>query len=242
MQSGDSSKKATSIRAAGYVRVSTEDQATEGLSLGNQVSRIIAYADSQDWDLVEIYREEGQSGKSIDRPELNRMISDIMSDKIDVVLVYKIDRLTRRQKDLWFLLEDVFEARQTGFKSVTEPFDTTTAQGKAFLGMLGVFAQLERDTIAERTKDTLANKKASREWIGRVPFGFKVSESGILMKDPHQQKMIAKIKRMRYQGGSYRQIAEAVKVSHMTVSNIINRRLKRRNYIYNNGLSASGVK
>ena len=111
---------------AGYIRVSTDEQVTEGQSLDNQLARIKAYANSQGWDLIEVYREEGYSGKSIERPEMSRMITDIKAGKFNVVLVYKVDRLTRKQKDLWYLLEDVFEANGIGFKSVLEPFDTVS--------------------------------------------------------------------------------------------------------------------
>jgi len=241
MSPKEASKSTNQIKAAGYIRVSTEEQASEGLSLGNQESRIKAYAESQGWQLCEIFREEGHSGKSINRPELKRLTAEIKSGKYDVVLVYKVDRLTRRQKDLWFLLEDIFEAHQTGFKSVIEPFDTTSAQGKAFLGMLAVFAQLERDTISERTKDTLENKRSKGEWVGRIPFGFRLI-SGRLERDPGQQKAIVKIRKLARNGNSYRYIADRVGVSHVTVSNLLNGSLKRRNFLYSKGLAAGTVK
>ena len=127
-------------------------------------------AESQGWELLKIYREEGYSGKTKDRPEFKKMIEDIKARGIDVVLVYKVDRLTRKQRVLWEMLEDIFEPQGVGFKSVVEPFDTTTAQGKAFLGMLGVFAQLKWDTISERTKDALNEKKNKREGRSASPW------------------------------------------------------------------------
>jgi len=234
--------KSKTVRAVGYVRVSTDEQVTEGQSLDNQTARIRAYAESQGWNLAEVYTEEGVSGKTIDRPELTRMLAGIEAGQTDIVLVYKVDRLTRKQKDLWHLLEDVFDANNVGFKSVVEPFDTTTAQGKAFLGMLAVFAQLERDTIAERTKDTLANKKRNGEWTGRIPFGYRLAENGHdLEKDPGQQKIIAKIRRLHRAGRSYRFIAEAVGVSHQTVSNLLNGNLRKRNGRYDKYLTETAV-
>jgi site-specific DNA recombinase len=231
------------IRAAGYIRVSTDEQASEGQSLDNQSARIRAFAESQGWDLITIYREEGFSGKVIDRPAMNNLLEDINSGKIDIVLVYKVDRLTRKQKDLWHLLEDVFEPHGVGFKSVIEPFDTTTAQGKAFLGMLAVFAQLERDTIAERTKDSLANKKSNGEWVGRPPYGFRITSDRKLDSEPAEQKVIARVKRLRREGKSYRQIANRVGISYMTVSNILKLNGKNgRNYFRNNELGAPAVK
>jgi len=188
-----------SKRVAGYVRVSSDEQVSEGVSLDNQEAKIRAYAESQGWDLVQVYREEGISGKIISRPQLNRMLQDIHAGGIDVVLVYKVDRLTRRQRDLWHLLEDVFEAHGVGFKSVIEPFDTTTAQGKAFLGILAVFAQLERDTISERTKDALAYKAKNGEHLGTPPLGFKVNGDGL---EPIEEELaiVRRIRELRERG------------------------------------------
>jgi len=77
-------------------------------------------------------------------------------------------------KDLWYLLESVFEPHRIGFKSITEPFDTTTPSGRAFLGMLSVFAQLERDQTRERIRDALGHKKLKGEWIGHPPLGYRI--------------------------------------------------------------------
>ena len=217
-------------RAAGYVRVSTDEQVAEGLSLDSQSSRIQAYANSQGWELVEIYRDEGHSGKTTNRPQLSRMISAIENGEIDTVLVHRVDRLTRRQKHLWTLLEDVFEPNGVGFKSVIEPFDTTTAQGKAFLGMLAVFAQLERDTISERTTDTLRHKKRVGEWSGRVPFGFRIGANGCLEKDPDQQKLIARVKRLHGREKSYQEIAEKIGISAATAYRIVTDTSRNRRY------------
>jgi site-specific DNA recombinase len=218
--------------AVGYVRVSTDDQSAEGQSLDSQAAKIESYAKSQGWNLIEIYREEGYSGKTTDRPELNRLIMAVRNAKIDVLLVYRVDRLTRRQKDLWTLLEDVLEPNRVGFKSVSEPFDTTTATGKAFLSMLGTFAQLERDTIAERTADTLRHKKNNGEWVGRVPFGYRIGASGRLEKDGDQQKAIARIRRYRKRGLSFRDIAKRMAIPRSTVSDLINN--NGRNRLYTN--------
>ena len=226
----------TSTKAAGYVRVSTDEQRNEGQSIENQIARIEAYAESQAWSLVEIYREEGFSGKTTDRPELKRLIDAVRSREIDILLVYRVDRLTRRQKDLWTLLEDVLEPNGVGLKSVVEPFDTTTASGKAFLSMLGTFAQLERDTIAERTADTLRHKKDNGEWVGRVPFGYRIGKSGKLEKDPNEQSIIRRIHRLRNKGKSIREISRATDTGRGTVYGVLNGRGNRRNTRYVNGV------
>lgn len=139
-------------RAAVYTRVSTDDQAREGTSLAEQRERLLAFCRSQGWEVHDVYEDDGYSGKDLDRPAMRRLIQDARDRRFDVVVVYKLDRLSRRQKDVLHLLEDVFEPAGVGFKSAVEPFETTTPFGRATLGMLAVFAQLERDTIQARTE------------------------------------------------------------------------------------------
>jgi len=171
------------MKAVGYIRVSTEEQAKEGISLDNQASKIKSYCDSQDWELVKVFSDEGSSGKDIKRKGLENLVSFLEADHVQVVVVYKTDRLTRKQRHLYQLLEDTFEKRGIGFKSVTEPFDTTTAMGKGFLGMLGVFAQLEGDLISERTRDALRRKIELGEYLGSPPLGFEAVEKELRKND-----------------------------------------------------------
>lgn len=171
------------MKAVGYIRVSTEEQAKEGISLDNQASKIKAYCESQDWELVKVFSDEGSSGKNIKREGLKNLLFFLEVDHVDVVVVYKTDRLTRKQRHLYQLLEDTFEEKGIGFKSVTEPFDTTTAMGKGFLGMLGVFAQLEGDLISERTKEALRYKKEKGELVGSPPLGFEAIKKELKKND-----------------------------------------------------------
>ena len=170
------------MRAIGYIRVSTEEQAKEGISLDNQEAKIKAYCESQDWKLVKVFSDEGLSGKDMKREGLKNLLFFLEADHVDVVVVYKTDRLTRKQRYLYQLLEDTFEEKGIGFKSVTEPFDTTT-MGKGFLGMLGVFAQLEGDLISERTKDALQYKKEKGELVGSPPLGFEAIKNKLKKND-----------------------------------------------------------
>lgn len=188
-------------KAAGYVRVSTDEQAREGISLDNQVARIKAFASAKDWDLIRIYRDEGRSGKSLKRPKVRELIVDAKAGKFDVVIVYRVDRLTRKQRDLWLLIEDVFEDNGIGFVSVNEPFDTTAAIGKASLGMIGIFAQLERDMISERTRDALAHKKDQGCILGRPP---------ITSLKRQARKTAMHILDLKSQGLSYARIADCL--------------------------------
>lgn len=140
------------VKAAIYTRVSTDDQAREGTSLAEQRERLLAFCRSQGWEVHGVYEDDGYSGRDLHRPAMERLIREARERHFDVVAVFKLDRLSRRQKDVLHLLEDVLEPAGVGFRSATEPFETTTPFGKACLGMLAVFAQLERDTIQARTE------------------------------------------------------------------------------------------
>ena len=162
------------ISVAAYIRVSTDEQAEHGISLDAQKNRIMAYCQAQDWEIYEFYCDDGWSGKDLKRPAVQRLILHAEEKKFDNVVVIKLDRLSRRQKDVLHLIEDVFEPNDIGFKSVTEPFDTTTPFGKAAIGMMAVFAQLERETIVERIK--IAKKEAARQGRymgGLLAYGYK---------------------------------------------------------------------
>ncbi|GBG54982.1 integrase [Sporomusaceae bacterium FL31] len=161
------------FQVAAYARVSTDEQAEQGISIPSQKSRLLAYIQSQGWDLYDFYIDDGYSGKDLNRPDIKRLISDVKEGKLKAVVVIKLDRLSRRQKDVLYLLEDVLEPSAVGFKSVSEPFDTTTPFGKAAIGMMAVFAQLERETIVERVKD--AKKEAAQQGRfmgGPIPYGY----------------------------------------------------------------------
>lgn len=139
-------------RAALYVRVSTDAQYEEGYSVDAQKEKLVQYCKLKDFSDYEFYIDGGWSGSNIDRPEMKRMIDDIVSHKVDSVIVYKLDRLSRSQKDTIFLLEDIFIPNNCSFISLNENFDTSTPYGKAMIGILSVFAQLERENIRERTR------------------------------------------------------------------------------------------
>lgn len=159
--------------AGAYLRVSTEEQVEHGLSLAAQKSRLLAYCHSQNWDIYDFYSDDGYSGKNLQRPAIQRLIGDCESKKLQSVVVLKLDRLSRKQRDVLYLLEDVLDKNKIGFKSVTEPFDTTTPFGKAAIGMMAVFAQLERETIVERIR--IAKHEAAKQGRylgGPIAYGY----------------------------------------------------------------------
>jgi len=195
------------LKAVGYVRVSTDEQAKEGVSLDNQRQRIELFCQAKDWHLQRVYTDEGRSGKDLKRDGIQQLVEDAKAKDFDVVVVYKVDRLSRRQRDLWYLIDDVFEASDIGFVSVNEPFDTTSAVGKACLGMIGVFAQLERDQISERTKDALAFKKSQGYRLGTQPLGFSIV-GGQLESDGDELASVKYAKKLRQDDLTLRQVAQ----------------------------------
>lgn len=162
------------MRVGGYVRVSTQEQAKEGYSVPAQTERLRSYCAARGWNCQEIYTDPGYSGAKLERPALQRLISDVVHRNIDLVLVYKLDRLSRSQKDTLYLIEDVFLKNDTAFVSINENFDTSSAFGRAMIGILSVFAQLEREQIKERTQMGLAERAKSGLWHGggNDPIGY----------------------------------------------------------------------
>lgn len=171
-------------RAALYLRVSTEEQAREGFSLAAQEERLRGFVAAQDWEVHGVFADEGFSGKNLDRPGLRRLIDEAERRLYQVVVVWRLDRLSRRQADALHLIEDVFAQHQIGFRSATEPFDTTSPAGMAMVGMLAVFAQLERATIIERTRLGLRQRTLSGRWSGTPPWGYRYGDKGVLEPDP----------------------------------------------------------
>lgn len=175
--------KEKKLRAAIYVRVSTEEQAESGYSIRAQQESLEAFCKAKGWEAVPPYVDDGYSGKNLDRPAITRLIEDARRKKFDLVLVYKIDRLSRRLGDLSELRE-LFDGLGIGLSSVTEPFDTTTAPGALLFHMLGSFAQFEREVIGERTRLGLGRRKREGKWNGLPPFGYKMSKEGTLEIHP----------------------------------------------------------
>lgn len=158
-----------------YVRVSTNSQAEEGYSLDEQVDKLKKYCEVKGWTVYNVYRDSGFSGSNIERPALSKLISDVKSHKVDNVLVYKLDRLSRSQKDTLYLIESVFNPNKVSFVSLNENFDTSTAFGKAMVGILSVFAQLEREQITERMVMGKVGRAKSGKAMGwsKPLFGYK---------------------------------------------------------------------
>lgn len=196
-------------RAALYIRVSTQEQAQEGYSVGEQKERLIAYCKAHDWVIADIYVDGGFTGSNINRPGMQKLITE--TDRFDVVLVYKLDRLSRSQRDTLYLIEEVFLPNSVDFVSMQESFDTATPFGKAMIGLLAVFAQLEREQIKERTRmGRLARAKSGLyHGGGYIPIGYDYdSSTGKLVINPYEAEQVQKIFDWYLNGASLNSITE----------------------------------
>jgi len=197
-----------SVRAIAYTRVSTEEQAREGVSLDAQAVRLRAYAAARELELVELVRDEGLSGKDLERPGMRRLIAACQAGEVQAVIVAKLDRLSRRTRDLLYLIEDVFQAHDVALHSLAESVDTASASGRFFLRIMGALAEMERELIGERTAAALAHKKARGERLGTTPLGYRTPAPGQPLEPvPEEQATIRRILALWREGHSYRAIA-----------------------------------
>ncbi|MDB8575185.1 recombinase family protein [Turicibacter sanguinis] len=184
------------MKVALYARVSTEQQ-IENYSIPLQIERIKGYCISRGWNQIEEYIDAGYTGSNINRPALAKLQQDIKSGLIDVAIVYRLDRLSRSQRDTLFLIEDVFLPNNVEFISISETIDTSTPFGRAMVGVLSVFAQLERETITERLRS--GRYKMVKEeglWSGGAdasPYGYTRLDRGVLVVNEEERKHIIRI-------------------------------------------------
>lgn len=176
------------LRCAIYTRVSTEyGLEQEFNSLDNQREAAEAFVKSQAHEgwraLRETYDDGGFSGGSMDRPALQKLLADIRARKIDVVVVYKVDRLTRSLADFAQLVE-LFDTHEVSFVSVTQAFNTTNSMGRLTLNVLLSFAQFEREVTGERIRDKIAaSKRKGMRMGGPVPLGYDVKDKKLVVND-----------------------------------------------------------
>ena len=193
------------MKVIGYVRVSTEGQAQDGVSLEAQEAKVRAWAELNVAERVEMFRDAGLSGKRADnRPGLQAALAAIRAG--DALVVYSLSRLARSTKDT-ILLSEQLGRKGADLVSLSEKIDTTTAAGKMVFRMLAVLSEFERDQVAERTRHALAHKRANGQKTGGdVPFGFRCMD-GLLVEDEREQDVIHQIRAMRQESHSLREIA-----------------------------------
>lgn len=168
-----------------YVRVSTAEQAKEGYSIDEQTERLKLYCEAHGRKDYVVYTDAGMSGANMQRAGLQAVIADAKAGKLDKVLVYKLDRLSRSQKDTLFLIEDAFISHGVEFESMTERFDTGTSFGRAMVGILAVFAQLEREQIKERMMLGKEGRAKSGKYHGggKKPIGYEMQDKALIVNE-----------------------------------------------------------
>lgn len=196
-------------RAIGYVRVSTEQQASEGVSLEAQAEKVRAYCGLYGFDLVRIESDAGASASTLERTGLERALAALEAGEADALVVVKLDRLTRSVRDLDTLLSRYF-AERFALVSVAEQVDTTTATGRMILNVLMSVSQWEREVIGERTSAALQHKKAQGEYTGgQAPYGYQIAADGVALEEnAAEQAVIAAVLEYRAAGLSLRKIGE----------------------------------
>lgn len=183
------------MRAFCYCRVSTEEQSTdEHYSLDNQEKKAKEYAKLKNWRIVKT-RKDVASGKDTNRSGFQELVQAVKSKEIDLVLVYRLDRLSRNVRDIYDML-DLMKEHDVAFVSITEGFDTTTAMGRAMLGVAAVFAQLTREMIAENVRDGLLRRAESGKWNGpkwNPPYGYNYVVGGTIEPHPEEAEVVKQI-------------------------------------------------
>lgn len=202
--------------AALYIRVSTDSQAEEGYSIEAQKDMLEGYCRSRGWKEYEFYIDGGFTGSNIDRPAMKRLIEDARAGLVSQVAVYKLDRLSRSQKDTLFLIEDVFNPAGIGFTSLNENMDTATPMGRAMLGIMSAFAQLERETIRERTRMGMRERVRGGLWMGggHPPFGYDYDSARGVLVPNGDAETVRLIYRLYLDGLSAARIAAIVGLKH----------------------------
>lgn len=183
-------------KVALYVRVSTTSQLEEGYSIEEQKAKLESYCDIKDWHVYKVYTDGGFSGSTTERPALEQLIKDAQSKLFDTVLVYKLDRLSRSQKDTLYLIEDIFLKNNIEFVSLLENFDTSTPFGRAVIGLLSVFAQLEREQIKERMQlGKLGRAKAGKSMMwAKTSYGYNYDkETGSMTINEYEALAVKEI-------------------------------------------------
>jgi site-specific DNA recombinase len=194
------------IKAIGYIRVSTDEQAKEGVSLENQEQKIRDYCKLKDFEIIEIIQDAGISAKNLRRPGAQKVLEMAQEKIIDAVVVYKLDRMFRSTVDALETTKQ-FDKWNVSFHSIEETIDTKSAMGKFFFTLTAALAEMEREIIGERTKDVLQRKKANGEVYGHVPFGFKKFKGKLLNNDA-EQKIVQTVLGMRQKGLNYSMISK----------------------------------
>jgi site-specific DNA recombinase len=198
------------MKAIGYVRVSTDKQADRGVSLEAQEQKVRAMAVVKDVELVDVIVDAGESAKNLQRPGMARLLELVDSKAVDVVIIAKLDRLTRSVADLAELLKR-FKRRGVSLVSVADSLDTNSAAGRLVLNIMVSVSEWEREAIGERTRDAMRLKQTKGERVGTITFGYRLAADNVhLEADATEQQILAQIRSQRAAGQTLCEIAAAL--------------------------------
>jgi DNA invertase Pin-like site-specific DNA recombinase len=204
----DKQEGKTMAMAIGYIRVSTEGQAVDGVSLEAQRARIAAWCQANGYELASVHVDAGISGASVrNRAGVQEALTAACKARGAALVVYSLSRLARSTKDAIAIAERLDKAG-CDLVSLSERIDTTTAAGKMIFRMLSVLAEFESDLVSERTTAALAHKSSKGERVGEIPFGWTIAVDGVtLVKDAGEQAILHDICELRRAGWTLRAIA-----------------------------------
>lgn len=195
-------------RACAYIRVSTEKQDMDGYSLEEQERLCKATIESKEYEYVKTFSDPGVSGKTMQRPGLQAMIQAIVKKEIDAVVILKLDRLSRSQKDTLTIIEDILIKNNITLISVKETLDTSTPWGRAMIGILASFNQLDRENIVQRTTMGRNAKAKQGEYAGgKPPYGYKAVNKELVI-DEEEAAVVRIVYAEKAKGSTLRAIAE----------------------------------
>ncbi len=207
------------MKAAIYTRVSTNDQVIRGESLDMQKERLVAYIKSQGWELYKIYEDGGYSGKDTNRPAFQELMKDVGRRLFDVLIVYKLDRLSRSILDFHKTME-FFGKNKVSFVSITQQFDTTTSMGRLMLAILVDFANFEREIDVDRSIDSYMQRLSNGVPSGRIPFGYKREEKKVMIV-PDEAEVVKQVYSYALRGLSMSEVAKTMVLDKYLVRNIL---------------------
>jgi site-specific DNA recombinase len=210
------------IRAIGYVRVSTEQQVTDGVSIELQIEKIKQYCDLYGYDLLDIVIDAGLSAKNLKRAGLTNVLQCLTNNEADALIVYKLDRLTRSLADWSALIKDYFNDKSgKTLLAVIDQIDTSTAAGRMCLNLMMTVYQWEREVISERTKAALQHKKSKGQPLGSAKFGEDINQLTI-SPNSDEQKILNLIIHLRSAGNTLQEIAD-----YLNENNYLTKRSKQ---------------
>lgn len=192
-------------KIAVYCRVSTEEQ-TSGFSLDSQSEIIQEYARMKGYEIYDLYIDDGYSGKDFNRPEIQRLLRDLRQDKFDAVVAWKVDRISRSNRDVLTLIDLELKPRNKKLLISTCDIDSSTTNGYMFISLLGTFAEYERTIIIERVEMGMSKRAAKGFWCGGKILGYEVKDGKLIVNEA-ESAIVQNIFELRCQGMGYKAIA-----------------------------------